>query len=309
MRIVIALGGNALLKRNEPQDAERLGQNISNAAEAIADIVTSHNVVITHGNGPQIGLLSMQNEAYDVVPPYPLDILGAESDGMIGYLIERELRARLPNTEVATLLTQVTVAIDDPAFAKPTKPIGAVYEEKTAGLLSRERNWQFVPDGNGFRRVVPSPKPQRVVEINSIRILQEHGTLVICVGGGGIPVTEEAVPRGVEAVVDKDLSAALLARMLGADFLLLLTDVDGVYANWGSKNADPIRAASPQELDAMRFDPGSMAPKVAAACDFVTRTGGRAAIGELAQASAVLAGVSGTQIRADIEGHRRDTAP
>ena len=296
MRVVIALGGNALLKRGETPDAEHLTQNIKQAADAIAEIAREHTVIVTHGNGPQIGLLSLQNEAYTAVPPYPLDVLGAESDGMIGYLVERELRSKLPNQEVATLLTQVTVAPDDPAFATPTKPIGPVFDESTAQRLANERGWRIAPDGAGFRRVTPSPAPKSIVEIKSIRTLVDAGVLVICLGGGGIPVRENPELLGVEAVVDKDWSAALLARMLSADVLLLLTDIDGVYLNWGGAAPSRLKKSTPQQLAEIQFDPGSMGPKVAAACDFVKNTNGAAAIGSLSDARRVLAGDAGTFI-------------
>lgn len=297
MRVVVALGGNALLKRGESPDADHLQKNIAIAAEAIATITRENTVIVTHGNGPQIGLLSLQSEAYPDVAPYPLDILGAESDGMIGYLLERELRALLPRQEIATLLTQITVDPTDPALQSPTKPIGRVYEEGRARRIAQERGWHIARDGDGFRRVVPSPKPQRIVGLKAIRILQEAGVLVICAGGGGIPTSGGAAPHGLEAVIDKDLSAALLARSLGADFLLLLTDVDGVYTNWRTAGAAPIGSASPVTLRAMQFDPGSMGPKVAAACDFTSRTQCPSAIGRMEEASRILAGDAGTLIR------------
>jgi len=296
MRVVVALGGNALSKRGETLNANNLQRNIKSAAGAIASIGAEHTVAVTHGNGPQVGLLSLQNESYDAVPPYPLDILGAETEGMIGYLLERELRGKIPGREIATLLTQVTVSSDDPAFMTATKPIGKVYDALTAENLARERNWQIVPDGNGFRRAVPSPRPCRIIEIEAIRILLEAGVLVVCLGGGGIPVNANEETKGVEAVVDKDFSAALLAQQLDADLLLLLTDVDGVYTDWNSEVASRINKISPTALRTMEFDPGSMGPKVLAACEFATHKGKRAAIGSIEQASQILSGNAGTQI-------------
>lgn len=310
MRIVAALGGNALLKRRETPDAETLTKNVGAAADAIAEIATSHEIVVTHGNGPQIGLLALQSEAYPDVPPYPLDILGAETEGMIGYLIERELRNRLPGREIATLLTQVEVASDDPAFAHPTKPIGPVYDAETAQRLARKYGWTVAADGDGFRRVVPSPVPQRIVQIEPVRRLLETGVLVICAGGGGVPVTvtESGALHGVEAVVDKDLASASLAVALDAEVLLLLTDVDGVYADFGGKNPHRIRSSSPELLGGMPFDAGSMGPKVSAACDFAIRTGGTAAIGSLEQATQILAGDAGTLIRHGLKRQRDHTS-
>lgn len=297
MRVVVALGGNALLRRGESLDADHLQENIGTAADAVADIARNHDVIVTHGNGPQVGLLSLQNEAYASVAPYPLDVLGAESDGMIGYLVERELRSRLPNREIATLLTLVTVDPDDPAFRTPTKPIGPVYEDADAHRFAKERGWQILPDGDGFRRVVPSPKPRAILELHAIRTLLEAGVLVICAGGGGIPVSGTGAPHGLEAVIDKDRTAALLAPSLEADRLLLLTDVDGVYMDWGSDSVALILLASPRLLTEMKFDPGSMGPKVEAACSFVAETDGEAVIGRLTDASRILEGVAGTHIK------------
>lgn len=303
MRIVAALGGNALLKRGEAPESGNLLKNIGVAANAIAEIAGAHDIVVTHGNGPQIGLLALQSEAYREVASYPLDILGAETEGMIGYLIERELRNRLPGREVATLLTQVEVAKDDPAFAHPTKPIGPVYDSETAHRLAEKRGWTVAADGDGFRRVVPSPAPQRIVEIESIRRLLESHILIVCGGGGGVPVTASVSGAlyGVEAVVDKDSASAALAIELGAKILLLLTDVDGVYGDFGGDNPRLIQSAPPGALDSFQFDPGSMGPKVVAACEFAATTGGTAAIGSLEQAPRILAGGAGTCIRTSLK--------
>lgn len=298
MRIVIALGGNALIKRGQPLDADLQLHNISIAAKAIAEIAQENTVIVTHGNGPQVGLLALQAEAYNRVKPYPLDILGAESEGMIGYLIEQELRNQLPNRQVATLLTQVEVNANDPAFAHPTKPIGPQYTQAEAKQIATERGWAVAPDGDAYRRVVPSPEPRRIIELSTIRLLVQSGAIVVCAGGGGIPVViTEGTIRGVEAVIDKDLAAALLAIELNAGALLLLTDIDAVYTEWGLPNAQPLRLITPQELRAYKFAPGSMAPKVEAACRFVDATSGFAGIGRLEDAAAILAKQVGTIVQ------------
>jgi carbamate kinase len=296
--IVIALGGNALLRRGEPMDAENQRRNVEVAAEAIAGLAASHRIVVTHGNGPQVGLLALQAEAYTGAIPYPLDVLGAESEGMIGYLLEQALGNRLGDQPVATLLTQVEVDPADPGFAAPSKPIGPIYDEQESRRLAAERGWTVAPDGASFRRVVPSPDPTRVIELATIRLLLEAGVVVICAGGGGIPVVADGTGRlhGVEAVIDKDLSAALLARSLDADLLAMLTDVEGVVEGWGTPQARPIAHARPEELRGMRFARGSMGPKVEAACRFVEATGGTAAIGSLAQLSGLVDGRVGTTI-------------
>lgn len=295
MRIVTALGGNALLRRGEAPEAEIQRRHLDQAVAAIADIVRANEVVITHGNGPQIGLLALQSDA---MQPDQLDVLGAESEGMLGYLIEQELRSQIVQQEVATLLTLVEVAADDPAFRHPDKPIGPVYRREEAERLKRERHWRIAPDGEYWRRVVPSPEPRRIIGLANIRLLLDAGATVVCAGGGGVPV--DAAPngrlRGVDAVIDKDLSAALLAWQIGADALLLLTDVDAVYSGWGTAEASPIRNATPTQLRRQTFAAGSMAPKVEAACRFAD-SGGVAAIGRLEDASALLAGVAGTQVR------------
>ncbi len=310
MRIVVALGGNALMRRGEPADAEVQRGHVEHAARAIAEIVREHDVVVTHGNGPQVGLLALQADAYDAVQPYPLDVLGAESEGMIGYLLEQSLTNALPGRHVAALLTQVVVDRRDPAFERPAKPIGPVYDEAEARRLAAERGFAVARDGLHFRRVVPSPEPLAVVEIEALRLLVEHGVLVVCVGGGGIPVVvgDDGGLRGVEAVIDKDLSAALLARLLAADFLLLLTDVQTVERGWGTAEAEPIRRAAPHELRELRFAAGSMGPKVEAACRFVEVTGGRAAIGALEDAAAIVRGEAGTLVAAAPAGVRAPAA-
>ena len=301
MLVVLALGGNALLRRNEAPEVEVQRANVLTAvARSVAPIARQHSVVITHGNGPQIGLLALQTAAFTQVKPYPLDVLGAESEGMIGYLIEQALGEALPDREVATLLTQVEVDPADPAFGTPTKPIGPIYGEAEAHALSVRLGFQLARDGGGFRRVVASPLPRRIRELNTIRILVAAGVIAICAGGGGIPVvrTTEGGLRGVEAVIDKDRSAALLAEQLGADALLLLTDVAAVWTSW-PKSADsrPILRASAKDLRGYDFAPGSMGPKVEAACWFVERTGRFAAIGAIEQACAIVEGRAGTVVR------------
>jgi carbamate kinase len=298
MRILVALGGNALLRRGESAGAEAQRKNVEAAAEGLAAIAAEHELVITHGNGPQVGLLALQSESYREVPPYPLDVLGAESEGMVGHMLGLALRNALPDREVVTVLTEVVVSPDDPAFLKPSKPIGPVYSAAEATQLSEERGWTVGRDGGDYRRLVPSPEPTAVAELRSLRVLIDSGALLICAGGGGIPVTLNGggTMRGVEAVIDKDLTAALLARRLDADLLLMLTDVDAVQLDWGTERARPLPAVTPQELRRLDFASGSMAPKVEAACRFVEATGRRAAVGALADAEQIVRGDAGTQV-------------
>lgn len=299
MRIVVALGGNALLKRGEQVSAEAQRRSIRLAAAQLATIATGNEVVIAHGNGPQVGFLAQQGDAGPQAERFPLDVLDAQTEGMIGYMIELELRNALGGQRpCATLLTMVEVDADDPAFGRPDKPIGAIYSADQAQLAARTKGWTMAPDGAFYRRVVPSPKPARLLEIDSVRCLLERETIVICTGGGGIPVVAEpdGGHRGVEAVVDKDRSAALLAREIGADLLVIATDVDGVYLDWGKPNARPIRRASPGMLDASEFAAGSMGPKVEAACEFAARTGRRAVIGALTDIDRLIDGTAGTSI-------------
>jgi carbamate kinase len=298
MLIVAALGGNALSRRGEPLEAEIARRNAKIAAESLAAIAREHRLVITHGNGPQIGLIALQNEAYREVRSYPLDVLGAESEGMIGYLLEQELGNALPGIRIASLLTQTVVDPRDPAFEHPTKPIGPVYEAETARLLAAQRGWAIAPDGDGWRRVVASPAPRSIVELPTIEILLARDVLVVCAGGGGIPVVQDAygARHGVEAVVDKDLATALLAEQLGADLLVLLTDVTAVELDWGTPNARVLHETTVGELRRHEFAAGSMGPKVAAATAFVAKTGLPAAIGALRDAAAVVHGTAGTRI-------------
>jgi carbamate kinase len=298
MRIVVALGGNALLRRGQPLDAATQEWNIDWAMHGLTKLAEGNELIITHGNGPQVGLLARQAESLDSVTPYPLDVLGAESEGMIGYMLEQALRNHLPGREIATLLTQVIVRHDDPAFGNPTKPIGGTYSQAEARRLAQEYGWSIAPDGDMWRRVVASPEPQSIVELNTIRLLVESGVIVTCVGGGGIPVTVDANKRlhGIEAVIDKDLATALLAVYLEADALLLLTDVEAIEQDYGTPDARPIRFATPAQARALDLPAGSMQPKALAAARFAERTGGIAAIASLHQAADALAGRAGTVI-------------
>jgi carbamate kinase len=306
MRVVVALGGNALLRRGQPLTAENQRDNARAACEALAPVALEHELVISHGNGPQVGLLALQGAAYAEVPAYPLDLLGAQTDGMIGYLIQQELGNVLPfEKHLATLLTQIEVDPADPAFGDPTKPIGPVYTEADAKALGAEKGWTFKPDGDSFRRVVPSPLPKRIFGVETVELLLGHGCVVICAGGGGIPVmyTDEPVPAGrrlvgIEAVIDKDLASALLAADLKADALAIVTDVDGVYENWGTPDQKKIDRATPDELESQGFAEGSMGPKVKAACLFARQSGGSAHIGSISDTGALLRGEAGTTVAA-----------
>ena len=304
MLIVTALGGNALLRRGEPMNADNQRRNVRIAAEALAPIALEHQLVISHGNGPQVGLLALQGAAYTTVETYPLDVLGAETEGMIGYMIEQELGNLLPfERPFATLLTMIEVDGNDPAFKDPTKFIGPVYEQAEAERLALEKKWIFKPDGDKWRRVVASPEPKRIFEIKPIRWLLERNTIVIAAGGGGIPTmyvpNAERKRAGVECVIDKDLATELLARDLNADYLVMLTDADAIYMDWGKPTQRAIRSASPNALRSMQFAAGSMGPKVDAACRFVEATGKRAAIGALADLGDILEGRAGTTIGMD----------
>jgi carbamate kinase len=298
-RIVVALGGNALLLRGEAAEAETQRRNVLEAASALAALATDHELVITHGNGPQVGLLALEAEAYKGVSPYPLDLLGAESQGMIGYLIANALRNELPDREVVALLTEVVVDEGDPAFRTPTKRVGPVYSEREARSLAWEHGWRIARDGPYFRRVVPSPAPKTIVELDSIERLVASGAVVVCAGGGGIPVARNGRLRGVEAIVDKDLTAAMLAEELGAVRLVLATDVAFVERDWGTASATRIVSATPSLLRRSDFAADSMGPKVEAACRFVERTGGEAAIGALGNLRMLARGTAGTQVHPD----------
>ena len=299
MRIVVALGGNALLRRGEPLTAENQRENVKIACEQIAKIYPNNELVIAHGNGPQVGLLALQGAAYTEVPTYPLDVLGAETVGMIGYMIQQELGNLVPTeTPLATILTQVEVDTKDPAFANPTKPIGPVYDEAEAQALAKEKNWSIAPDGDKFRRVVPSPLPKKIFEIKPIKWLLEKGSIVICAGGGGIPTyfDQDGHLRGVEAVIDKDLCSALLADEVNADMLIIATDVSATFVDWGKPTQKAIAKAHPDELERMGFAAGSMGPKVQAAMNFARASGKEAVIGSLADIVDIAAGKAGTRV-------------
>jgi len=310
MRVVVALGGNALLRRGQPLTAENQRSNARVACRALAPVALEHELVISHGNGPQVGLLALEGAAYTAVEPYPLDMLGAQTEGMIGYLLQQELGNELPfDVRLATLLTLVEVDATDPAFGNPTKPIGPIYTKEEADRLGAEKGWAFKLDGTSMRRVVPSPTPQRIFGLDPLEWLVERGCVVICAGGGGIPVmyTDEPAAAGkrlvgVEAVIDKDLASALLACDLAADALLIVTDVDAVYSDWGTPDQKAIRRASPYALERSEFAEGSMGPKVRAACMFVEQTGGFAAIGSIEDAQQLLRGEAGTVVAPDAAG-------
>jgi carbamate kinase len=299
MRLVIALGGNALLQRGQPMTDTQQRENVRIAAVQISKVATGNELVIAHGNGPQVGLLALQSAAYREVSPYPLDVLGAQTEGMIGYMIEQELGNLLPfEVPFATLLTQVEVDPADPAFQHPTKPIGPVYSKEEATLLAQEKGWHIAPDGDKFRRVVASPRPQRIFEIRPVKWLLEKGTIVICAGGGGIPTCygENRKLSGVEAVIDKDLCSALLAQELDADLLIIATDVNAAYLDWGKPTQKAIAETHPDELDKLGFAAGSMGPKVQAACEFARKTGKDAVIGALPDIVAITERTAGTRI-------------
>lgn len=304
LKVVVALGGNALLRRDQPPTADNQLENIRRAAAQLALVAAHHDLVLTHGNGPQVGLLALQAAAYEKVEAYPLDVLGAQTDGMIGYLLEQELANRLPATRaITTLITRVEVDPQDPAFGHPSKPIGPVYTKAESERVAAEEAWVMAADGDAFRRVVASPQPLRVLGLQAIRWLLEHGALVIAAGGGGIPVaragdgSDPQKLQGVSAVIDKDLCTSLLARELQADVLIIATDVPAVYLDWGLPTQRAIGQVTPQALAGHDFAAGSMGPKVAAACAFVLATGQRAVIGSLEHIEDMLAGTAGTQVR------------
>ncbi len=299
MRIVIALGGNALLRRGEPLTAENQRQNIKAACEQIAKIHPNNELVITHGNGPQVGLLALQGAAYKEVPSYPLDVLDAESIGMIGYMIEQEL-GNLIDKDIpfATLLSQVEVDKNDPAFKNPTKPIGPVYTKEEAQELAKVKNWSIAQDGDKYRRVVPSPLPKRIFEIRPVKWLLEKGSVVICAGGGGVPTyyDENGDLQGVEAVIDKDLCSSLLADNLEADLFIVATDVPSVFVNWKTADEKAISRVNPDIISKMDFAAGSMGPKVQACVNFVKQTGKDAVIGSLSDIVDIVNAKAGTRI-------------
>jgi len=297
MRVVVALGGNALLRRGQALTAENQRENVRVASQAMAPIAEQHQLVISHGNGPQVGLLALQGAAYKPDEAYPLDVLGAETEGMIGYMIEQEMGNLLPfEVPFATLLTMIEVDAGDPAFDNPTKFVGPVYDKADAERMAVEKGWSIKPDGDKWRRVVPSPLPKRIFELRPIKWLLEQNTIVICAGGGGIPTVydENRKLHGIEAVIDKDLASELLARDLDADLYIMATDADAVYVDWGKPEQRAIKRASPEALRRFEFAAGSMGPKVEAACQFAEKTGNAAAIGALADLQGIVAGTAGT---------------
>ncbi|MDQ4007728.1 MAG: carbamate kinase [Actinomycetota bacterium] len=304
MRIIVALGGNALLRRGQRPDADVQEANVSAAVAALAPLGAEHELVVTHGNGPQVGVLALQSASDpNLTTPYPFDVLGAQTQGMIGYWLLQSMQNALPRREVAAIINQTLVAADDPAFDEPTKFVGEVYDEAQARELADARGWTVKPDGEGWRRVVGSPKPLRVVETELIRRVLASGAIVVCAGGGGVPVVQDASGQleGVEAVVDKDLTAAVLAEALHADALLVLTDVSHVMHAFGTAAATPIRRSTPARLRRTEFPAGSMGPKVDAVCRFVEATGATAAIGRLEDAEAILRGQTGTVVTPTID--------
>ncbi|HET9968191.1 MAG TPA: carbamate kinase [Streptosporangiaceae bacterium] len=301
MRIVIALGGQALLWRSAPMTAEVQGQNARIAARAIAPLAAEHSIVVVHGNGPHVSPLALQAGSHPGAEPYPLDVLDAGHQGMIGYLIQRELRNLLPPlTPVATVLTMITVDPDDPAFARPSTFVGPVYHQDASDTLAAKRGWTFRRDGTAWRRVVASPEPRQVVEIQPITWLLQHGAVVVCAGGRGMPSVHPTLSPGVlagqESVIDKDLAGEMLAEAVGADLFLMATDIDGVYLRWGTAEQRRLGHVTPGELAGYQFASGSMGPKVEAAVRFATKTGNRAAIGALADIPGIVAGRAGTNV-------------
>jgi carbamate kinase len=306
MRIVVALGGNALQRRGEPMTVDRQRANVATACRSLAPVAQEHELVISHGNGPQVGLLALQASSYDEASAYPFDVLGAQTEGMIGYLIEQELGNLLPfEKPIATILTMTEVDPNDPAFQNPTKFVGPVYSEQDAHRLAEDRGWTVRQDGDKWRRVVPSPLPRRIFESRPVEWLLAHGCVVICAGGGGIPTMYLEGTRtlvGVEAVIDKDRATAVLAEGLSADLLVIATDVDAVYLDWGTPNQAAVAAAHPDALDALGFAAGSMGPKVEAAAAFARRTGRPAVIGSLDELPQILAGEAGSRVDTSVEG-------
>lgn len=305
MRILIALGGNALLKRGQAMAYQTELSNVRKASQQILSLYRDNELIITHGNGPQVGLIALQQEAFkDTVPAYPLDAMGAQSIGLIGYMIQKELTAILgPDSKIVSVLTQTEVDKDDPAFSHPTKPVGPVYEKQTADRLMQEHGWTMAKDNEHYRRVVASPDPKRILGLSSLQTLIDSGHLIICCGGGGIPVffknSGELV--GAEAVIDKDLASSLLAASLKADLFIIATDVKGIFLNWEQSNQKLIRQTSPAFLRQQKFATGSMGPKVEAACRFVEKTGRTAVVGSLEEIEDLAVGLAGTRIGTNFE--------
>ncbi|AYO22017.1 carbamate kinase [Vibrio owensii] len=297
--IVVAVGGNALLQRGEVMSCENQQKSIAQTASSLAELSKNYRLVIVHGNGPQVGLLSLQNNAYKDCPPYPFDVLGAETQGMIGYLIQQGLNAAIEDRFTTTILTRIVVDENDPAVADPSKFIGPVYTEEQAKQLAEANHWVVKPDGSHWRRVVPSPKPQEILEIKAIKDLLEKEHLIICGGGGGAPVIEkDGAYVGFEAVIDKDMTAALIAEQIGAEHLLILTDGTHVCLNWGTPQEQKLENVTIEQMKQYSFPAGSMGPKVDACCQFVEKTGQSGHIGDLSFALEIIEGKSGTHIQA-----------
>lgn len=294
-KLVIALGGNALLQRGEILSAENQQRSIQVFAQRVATLAHDYQLVIVHGNGPQVGLLALQNAAYTESPAWPLDILVAESQGMIGAAIAQALTQNVGDSPVTTLMTRVEVDPQDEAFAAPGKYIGPVYQPEQHAELEQHYGWTMKADGQYIRRVVPSPIPQSILDSEAIQILMEVGHTVICCGGGGIPVVAQGNRyQGTEAVIDKDLTAAVLANAINADHLLILTDADAVYEHWGTPQARALRHVTTEELAPFAAPDGAMGPKAAAVIQFVKQTGRSAFIGALKDAPQILTGEKGT---------------
>lgn len=306
MRAVVALGGNALQKRGEAMTVENQRANVRVACEALAPVAAEHELVISHGNGPQVGLLALQAAAYDDVSNYPFDVLGAQTEGMIGYFIEQELGNLMPfEKPLATLLTMIEVDPDDPAFQDPTKFVGPVYSEEDAKRFAAEKGWVVRQDGDSWRRVVPSPQPQRIFEIRPIQWCLDNGAVVVCTGGGGIPTMYKEGTReliGVEAVIDKDFASMVLARDVDADLLVIATDAPAVFVDFGTPEQKAIATANPDALQELDFPAGSMGPKVDAACTFARESGHEAVIGALEDITGIMAGEAGTRVSTAFEG-------
>ncbi len=306
----MALGGNALQRRGEPMTTERQRENVAIACRSLAPVALEHELVISHGNGPQVGLLALQASAYDEVSTYPFDVLGAQTEGMIGYLIEQELGNLLPfEKPLATILTMTEVDPDDPAFSHPTKFVGPVYSESDAHRLAAERGWTVRQDGNAWRRVVASPVPKRIFESRPVEWLLKHDCIVVCAGGGGIPTMYRKGTRtlvGVEAVIDKDRASAVLAESLNADLLVIATDVDAIYLDWGLPSQRAVTAAHPKALADLELAAGSMGPKAEAASAFASATGRPCVIGALDRLTDILAGTSGTRVSTEFPGLQTD---
>jgi carbamate kinase len=312
MRVVVALGGNAILRRDQAMTIDNQRASIAEACEPLSHIAAEHELVVSHGNGPQIGLLALQAAAYDHISEYPFDVLGASTEGMLGYLIEQELGNRLGNERVVTtLVTRTEVDPSDPAFADPTKFVGPGYSDAAAAIATEQRGWTMRRDDSWMRRVVASPQPLQILELRPIQWLLEKGAVVICAGGGGVPTVRSGVDTadghagvlaGIEAVIDKDLASAVLARDLGADLLIIATDVNGVFVDWHGADERRIVRAHPDHLDPEEFPPGSMRPKVLAAAQFARETSGTAVIGSLQEIDEMLAGRAGTSVTRSCEG-------